>query len=156
VGAGVFGFLINLPIVSYFEIGTTLTPNHGHAAMFGVFGMLALAVLVYCLRAMISEEVWAGVERYFKTAFWGLNVGLALMIVLNLFPAGVVQLYDVIQNGYAHARSLDFTMSGFFHASEWVRMIGDVTFIVVGVIPIVIGTFLAVIRRRDDGREPTI
>ena len=43
VGAGVFGFLINLPIVSYFEMGTLLTSNHGHAAMFGVFGMLALA-----------------------------------------------------------------------------------------------------------------
>ena len=59
VGAGVFGFLINLPIVSYFEIGTTLTANHGHAAMFGVFGMLALAVLVFCLRAMQSDEAWA-------------------------------------------------------------------------------------------------
>ena len=56
VGAGVFGFLINLPIVSYFEVGTVLTPNHGHAAMFGVFGMLALAVVVFGLRALASDD----------------------------------------------------------------------------------------------------
>jgi nitric oxide reductase subunit B len=85
------------------------------------------------------------VERYFKTGFWGVNVGLALMVVLNLFPAGVVQLADVVQNGYAHARSVEFTMTGFFHASEWVRMIGDLTFILVGVVPILIGTLKAVL-----------
>jgi nitric oxide reductase subunit B len=145
VGAGVFGFLINLPIVSYFEIGTTLTPNHGHAAMFGVFGMLALAVLVYCLRTMATEAHWSSVERYFKTGFWGVNIGLALMIVLNLFPAGVLQLADVVQNGYAHARSAEFTMTGLFHTSEWVRMIGDLTFIVLGVVPILIGTLKIVV-----------
>mgnify|MGYP001765946034 CR=1 FL=1 len=144
LGAGVFGFLINLPIVSYFEMGTTLTPNHGHAAMFGVFGMLALAVLVYCLRAMTPDEVWPRIERFFKVGFWGLNVGLGLMIVLNLFPAGVLQLYDVVQNGYAHARSLEFTMTGFFHKSEWVRMLGDSIFILVGTVPVFIGTALAV------------
>lgn len=144
LGAGVFGFLINLPIVSYFEMGTTLTPNHGHAAMFGVFGMLALAVLVYCLRAMTPDEAWTRIEKFFKVGFWGLNAGLGLMIVLNLFPAGVLQLYDVVQNGYAHARSLEFTMTGFFHKSEWVRMLGDSIFILVGTVPVFIGTALAV------------
>ncbi len=88
VGAGVFGFLINLPIVSYFQIGTTLTPNHGHAAMFGVFGMLALAVLVFCLRAMQTDALWAKTVRFVRVGFWGLNVGLGLMILLDLFPAG--------------------------------------------------------------------
>ena len=71
VGAGVLGFLINLPIVSYFEIGTTLTPNHGHAALFGVFGMLALAVMVFCLRAMQSDAVWKGTEKFIRVGFWG-------------------------------------------------------------------------------------
>jgi nitric oxide reductase subunit B len=146
VGAGVLGFLINLPIVSYFEMGTTLTPNHGHAAMFGVFGMLGLAVLTFCLRAMLSERAWAGVEKYFKVGFWGVNVGLALMIILNLFPAGVAQLYDVLQHGYAHARSTDYTMHGFYHLSEWIRIVGDSTFLLLGSIPIAIGTVLAVVR----------
>ncbi|MCI4398551.1 MAG: nitric-oxide reductase large subunit [Acidobacteria bacterium] len=148
VGAGIFGFLINLPIVSYFEMGTTLTPNHGHAAMFGVFGMLALAVSLYALRAMVSDEDWASIEKYFKTSFWGLNIGLALMIILNLFPAGVVQLYDVVQNGYAHARSLEFTQHGFFHESEWVRIIGDMTFILFGALPFAAGVVKLVTMRR--------
>ncbi len=147
VGAGVFGFLINLPIVSYYEMGTTLTPNHGHAAMFGVFGMLALAVLVYAMRASVADALWGRVEKYFRVGFWGLNVGLALMVLLNLFPAGVVQLVAVIEHGYAYARSLEFTQAGFFHASEWVRMFADTVFIVAGVVPLVIATFIAVFGR---------
>src|SRR6185295_13347135 len=93
LGAGVFGFLINLPIVSYFEMGTTLTTNHGHAAMFGVFGMLALGVLVFCLRALADNRTWARSEKCVRIGFWGLNVGLALMVLLDLFPAGVMQLW---------------------------------------------------------------
>src|ERR1019366_7419992 len=100
VGAGVFGFLINLPIVSYFEVGTTLTANHAYAAMFGVFGMLALAVLVFCLRAMQSDTSWKGTEKFVRMGFRGSNVGLALMIILDLFPGGVIQLWDSIANGY--------------------------------------------------------
>jgi nitric oxide reductase subunit B len=66
------------------------------------------------------------------------------MIILNLLPAGVLQLADVVKNGYGHARSLEFTMTGFFHTSEWVRMVGDLTFILVGVVPLVIGTIRGV------------
>jgi hypothetical protein len=48
------------------EVGTLLTSNHGHAAMFGVFGMLALAVLVFCLRSMQTDAVWQGTVRYIR------------------------------------------------------------------------------------------
>ncbi|MDD2468107.1 MAG: cbb3-type cytochrome c oxidase subunit I [Desulfobulbus sp.] len=77
VGAGIFGFLINLPIVSCFEVGTLLTPNHGHAAMMGVFGMLALAITVFALRQVSTEKTWKKTEKYVRTSFWGLNAGLA-------------------------------------------------------------------------------
>src|SRR5512136_2070994 len=83
VGAGIFGFLINLPIVSYFEVGTILTPNHGHAAMMGVFGMLAMSLMVFALRQVLSDEQWTKPEKYIKVSFWGLNIGLLLMVVLN-------------------------------------------------------------------------
>jgi nitric oxide reductase large subunit len=116
IGAGIFGFLINLPIMSYFEVGTSLTPNHGHAALFGVFGMLALAVLVFCLRAMQSDATWKETEKFIRVGFWGANVGLALMIILDLFPGGVIQLWDSISNGYWHARRLTFLMGG---TSSW-------------------------------------
>jgi nitric oxide reductase subunit B len=138
VGAGVFGFLINLPIVSYFQIGTALTSNHGHAAMFGVFGMLALGVVVFCLRAVRDESVWTRSEPMIKTGFWGLNVGLGLMMLLDLFPGGVVQLWDSLTNGYWHARRLTFLMGGLFHRLEWVRVFADAVFLIFGVVPIVI------------------
>ncbi len=147
VGAGIFGFLINLPIVSYFEIGTTLTPNHGHAALFGVFGMLALAVLVFCLRAMQSDNAWKGTEKYIKIGFWGANLGLALMILLDLFPGGVLQLWDSIANGYWHARRLTFLTGGLYHKLEWVRMVGDMVFLVAGALPIAIGALRSVLKR---------
>jgi nitric oxide reductase subunit B len=147
VGAGIFGFLINLPIVSYFEVGTTLTPNHGHAALFGVFGMLALAVLVFCLRAMQSDAVWKGTEKFIRVGFWGANVGLALMVLLDLFPGGVLQLWDSIANGYWHARRLTFLMGGLYHTLEWVRMAGDMIFILVGAVPIALGVLRSVWKR---------
>ena len=147
VGAGIFGFLINLPIVSYFEVGTTLTPNHGHAALFGVFGMLALAVLVFCLRAMQSDAVWKGTEKFIRVGFWGVNVGLALMVLLDLFPGGVLQLWDSIANGYWHARRLTFLMGGLYHKLEWVRMAGDMIFILVGAVPLALGVLRSLWKR---------
>jgi len=147
VGAGVFGFLINLPVVSYFEVGTSLTANHAHAAMFGVFGMLALAVLVFCLRAMQSDAVWKGTEKFIRVGFWGANVGLALMVVLDLFPGGVIQLWDSIANGYWHARRLTFLMGGAYHKLEWLRMVGDLVFLFAGALPITLGALRSMWKR---------
>ncbi len=147
VGAGIFGFLINMPIVSYFEIGTSLTANHAHAAMFGVFGMLALAVMVFCLRAMQSDEVWKETEKFVRFGFWGLNVGLALMILLDLFPGGVLQLWDSVSNGYWHARRLTFIMGGTYHKLEWLRMVGDMVFLFAGALPITLGALRSVWKR---------
>ena len=147
VGAGIFGFLINLPIVSYFEVGTSLTANHAHAALFGVFGMLALAVLVFCLRAMQSDTTWKETEKFVRVGFWGANVGLALMIILDLFPGGVIQLWDSIANGYWHARRLTFLMGGTYHKLEWLRMVGDVVFLFAGALPITLGALRSMWKR---------
>jgi nitric oxide reductase subunit B len=138
VGAGVFGFLINLPIVSYYEVGTILTPNHGHAAMMGVFGMLAMALMVFALRQVSSDAHWGRVERLVRISFWGLNGGLALMVVTSLFPGGVLQLWDVLEHGYWHARSPAFSGQGLLLILEWVRLPADAIFIGVGVVPAVL------------------
>ncbi len=138
LGAGVFGFLINLPIVSYYEVGTLLTLNHGHAAMMGVFGMLALGLMMYTLRKLSTDEVWNKNEKFVRTGFWGLNIGLMLMVVLDMFPAGVLQLADVVNHGYWHARRLAFIDTGMFHTLEWLRIVADVVFIAAGAIPILI------------------
>ena len=143
VGAGMFGFLINLPIVSYYETGTLLTPNHAHAALMGVFGMLAIAMLVFVLRQTTSEERWPGIEKYIKFSFWGTNVGLAMMIVFSLFPNGVLQLLDVIEHGYWHARSFDYLNMERTRILEWMRVPGDLVFIIFGSIPLAIATVKA-------------
>jgi nitric oxide reductase subunit B len=143
VGAGMLGFLINLPIVSYYEVGTQLTPNHGHAAMMGVFGMLALALLVFVLRQTADDKTWPGIEKYVKYAFWGANAGLVLMLVMSLFPSGLLQLWDVLQHGYWHARSIEYIGSPRQHLIEWLRLPGDLVFIIFGAIPITIATFKA-------------
>jgi nitric oxide reductase subunit B len=153
VGAGIFGFLINLPIVSYYEVGTILTPNHGHAAMMGVFGMLAVALMVFAFRQVVSEKEWERLNKYVRLSFWGLNSGLALMVVTNLFPGGVLQLRDVLQNGYWHARSSQFLHQETMRLIEWFRLPGDMIFIVCGVIPLVIVALAAYRSARREGSE---
>lgn len=138
VGAGIFGFLINLPIVSYYEVGTILTVNHGHAALMGVFGMLALALMVFVLRQTSDEARWPAIEKYVKVGFFGTNIGLAMMVAFSLFPGGVLQVWDVIQNGYWHARSLAYTGSDTARLLEWLRLPGDLVFIFFGAVPLTI------------------
>ena len=153
VGAGICGFLINLPIVSYYEVGTQLTPNHGHAALMGVFGMLALALMVFVLRQTSSDDRWIGIEKYVKVGFWGTNIGLALMLAMSLFPGGVLQIWDVAQHGYWHARSLDYIGSERTRLFEWLRLPGDLVFILFGALPLVIASvkgWLSVCRQSPD------
>lgn len=150
LGAGVFGFLINLPIVSYYEVGTILTPNHGHAALMGVFGMLAIALLVFVLHQVTNPARWPAIERYIKVSFWGCNIGLLMMIAFSLFPAGVLQVWDVLQSGYWHARSFAYIGSERSHLIEWLRMPGDVVFIVFGAVPLLIASLKAYFGMRAD------
>ncbi|TAK30255.1 MAG: nitric-oxide reductase large subunit [Chloroflexota bacterium] len=135
LGAGVFGFLINLPIVSYYEIGTNLTVNHGHTAMFGVYGMLAIALLLFALRYIVRPDRWSTTAE--KISFWSLNVGLAWMAIFSLFPIGILQINDSVVNGYWHARSLEFVLGDVVHFLEWTRLPGDALMILGGTLPLV-------------------
>ncbi len=148
LGAGIFGFLVNLPIVSYYEVGTMLTPNHAHAALMGVFGMLAIALMVFVLRQTSDDEAWSGIEKYVKVAFWGTNIGLAMMVALSLFPGGVLQLWDVLEHGYWHARSLEYIGSARSHRIEWLRMPGDLVFIFAGAAPLAVAALKAYLHVR--------
>lgn len=134
LGAGIFGFLINLPIVSYYQHATYLTSNHGHAALMGVYGNLAIAALVFCARLLVKPERWN--DRLWSVSFWSLNVGLLLMLLLNIFPAGVYQLVQSIQHGFWYARSEATIQSSFFQMTTWARVVGDVVFVLGGVVPI--------------------
>ncbi len=135
LGAGVFGFLINMPIVSYYEHATYLTSNHGHAALMGVYGNLAVAAVLFCSRYLIKAEAWS--DTLIKTSFWGLNVGLFLMLVLNIFPAGLIQMAASYNHGFWFARSFEFVHSRLFQEFTWLRVVGDLVFVFGGVLPLV-------------------
>ncbi|KAB1141505.1 nitric-oxide reductase large subunit [Streptomyces luteolifulvus] len=152
LGAGVFGFLINLPIVSYYEIGTGLTANHAHAAMMGVYGMLAVGFAVFALRYLIPEHRWS--DRWPRLSFWSLNLGLAWMSFATLLPGGALQLYKVLDAGYADARSLGYLRGPTNTFLEWIRLPGDVVFIVGGVLPLLWMTWLGIRHRTTAARLP--
>jgi nitric oxide reductase subunit B len=135
LGAGVFGFLINLPVVSYYEIGTAFTANHGHGAMMGVYGMLAMGFFMFVARYFVPRD--RGSERAMRLSFWSLNVGLGLMVFVNLVPTGILQLYDAVANGYWHARTPEFFDQTTVRILEWLRLPGDLLFILGGIVPIV-------------------
>ncbi len=155
LGAGIFGFLINLPVISYYEIGTALTANHGHAAMMGVYGMLAVGLALFCIRYLIPEAHWP--ERAAKISFWCLNLGLAWMVFATLFPLGILQLYHSVGVGYYDARSLKFIGNPQNSMLEWLRFPGDVVFIVGGVMPLLYMCWLGVryqMRPRTQPAQP--
>ena len=142
-GAGVLGFIINLPIANYYEHGTYLTVNHAHAALMGVYGNLALAAILFCCQLLFKAESWrAGLIR---TAFWSINIGLLLMVFLDLFPAGIYQFNTVTEHGLWFARSSAFIESTGFQTLTWLRIIGGATFTVGGVIPL---TWFIINRRK--------
>jgi nitric oxide reductase subunit B len=135
LGAGIFGFLINLPIVSYYQIGTALTANHGHAAMMGVYGMLAVGLAMFAFRYVIPADKWP--EKWARMSFWCLNIGLAWMVFASLLPLGVLQLYHSVNEGYFEARSLGYITQPGNAVLEWLRLPGDVVFIVGGILPFI-------------------
>ena len=132
-GAGVFGLIINLPIINYYEHGTYLTVNHGHAALMGVYGNLSIAAVLFCSRHVITSRRWN--VRLLRSTFWAINVGLLLMVVMDTFPAGVLQFKSVVENGYWVARSQEFILGGPFQVLTWMRAVGGVLFFA-GVIPL--------------------
>ncbi|NQU50429.1 MAG: cbb3-type cytochrome c oxidase subunit I [Planctomycetes bacterium] len=135
MGAGVMGFMINLPIVNYFQHGTYLTVNHGHAALFGVYGNLAIASMLFCGRWIIGPQSWNA--KLLRRVFWSLNLGLVLMVVLDLFPVGLHQLLASMQVGYAYARSQDYQSGSVFQTLTWLRGVGVALFVCGGVIPLI-------------------
>ncbi|MBK9726653.1 MAG: cbb3-type cytochrome c oxidase subunit I [Saprospiraceae bacterium] len=133
-GAGVLGIIINLPIMNYFEHGTYLTVNHAHAALMGVYGNISLAALLFASRLMIKNIQWN--EQIVNFSFWSINIGLMLMVVLDLFPAGAIQFKNVVEQGLWFGRSSKFIDHGIFNSLTWLRGIGATVFFVGGVIPL--------------------
>ncbi|WP_196891729.1 nitric-oxide reductase large subunit [Aureivirga marina] len=125
LGAGVFGFMINPPIALYYVQGLNTTAVHAHTALFGVYGMLGMGLVLFCLR-IISKTNWN--EKPLKIAFWALNIGLIAMVALSLLPQGIIQTMASIEHGYWYARSSEVLYSDSMQIIKWLRVVGDVIF----------------------------
>ena len=127
VGAGVLGFLINPPLSLYYLQGLTTTPAHGHAALFGVYGMLGMGLLLLCRRDL-PRVAGAWSDRTLKWVFWLFNGGLAMMVFGSLLPQGVIQGLVSFERGYWHARSAELLHSPVMETLVWLRVPGDIVF----------------------------
>jgi nitric oxide reductase subunit B len=151
VGAGVLGFLINLPVVNYFEHGSFLTAAHGHGALVGVYGMLGIGLLLFALRDLTNPRWWN--DSLLKVSFWGLNLGLAGMILVTLLPIGLMQVGEAFTNGFWSARSFEFYRQPLVHMLLWLRILPDSVFIGVGVMPLAYFTVSAFFNQRRAGAD---
>jgi len=126
VGAGIFGFLINPPIALYYMQGLNTTPVHGHTALFGVYGMLGIGLMLFVLRDMNKEALWK--DRWIKYAFWSINIGLAAMVLISVLPIGLAQTVASVKEGLWYARSAEFLHQPAMLKLKWLRVIGDTIF----------------------------
>jgi nitric oxide reductase subunit B len=126
VGAGLFGFFINPPIALYYMQGLNTTPVHGHTALFGVYGMLGLGLMLFCLKGLASQQKWKTGALGF--AFWSINIGLAAMVLLSVLPLGLLQAWASVNHGMWYARSAEFMQTNLMETLRWLRVIGDTVF----------------------------
>jgi nitric oxide reductase subunit B len=126
VGAGIFGFLINPPIALYYMQGLNTTAVHAHTALFGVYGMLGIGLMLFVLRDMNLQPEWK--EKQLKFAFWTLNIGLLLMVLISLLPVGLMQTWASVKYGLWYARSAQFLNHPPMQTIRWLRVIGDTVF----------------------------
>ncbi len=128
LGAGIFGFVINPPIALYYMQGLNTTPVHGHAALFGVYGMLGIGLMLFVLRSLYRQQVWN--EKLLSFAFWAINIGLLLMIFLSILPVGFMQTVASVNEGMWYARSAEFMQQPILNTFRWLRIVGDTVFAV--------------------------
>jgi nitric oxide reductase subunit B len=126
LGAGIFGFVINPPIALYYMQGLNTTPVHGHTALFGVYGMLGIGLMLFVLRGLYNKYAWK--NGLLKFSFWSINIGLLLMVVLSVLPVGILQTIASVEQGMWYARSAEFLQQPVMQNLRWMRAIGDILF----------------------------
>lgn len=124
LGAGIFGFAINPPIALYYIQGLNTTAVHGHAALFGVYGILGIGLMMFMLRGLYPERQWN--DKLIGWAFWLTNIGLLVMVTISLLPIGIMQSVASIKEGYWYARSAEFMQTDIMHFLRWMRVPGDI------------------------------
>ena len=133
LGAGLMGSMINLPVINYYEHATFFTGGHAHGAMFGVKGNIALASILYCVQHVVEPEDWC--PNLVRTAFWSMNGGIALMMVLSMLPTGLYQFYQNIHYGSWYAPSGVIVEDEMIQNLAKMRSVGGKLFVWFGLLP---------------------
>lgn len=126
LGAGIFGFLINPPIALYYLQGLNTTAVHAHTALFGVYGMLGIGLMLFVLRSLYRPKIWN--NKLLSFSFWSINIGLLLMVLLSVLPIGLLQTVASVNEGMWYARSAEFMQQPDISTLKWLRVIGDTIF----------------------------
>src|SRR5690606_14051469 len=116
------------PIALYYMQGLNTTPVHAHTALFGVYGMLGIGLMLFCLKGLTSGHDWK--TGPLRIAFWCINIGLALMVLLSVLPVGLLQTVASVEHGVWYARSAEFLQGPWMDELRWMRVIGDTIFAV--------------------------
>jgi nitric oxide reductase subunit B len=149
VGAGLFGFMINPPIALYYMQGLNTTPVHGHTALFGVYGMLGMGLVLFTVKSIHPNLRWP--DRALKIAFWAINIGLGAMVIISILPVGLLQTWAAVEHGYWYARSAEFLQQPWVQGLKWMRAFGDSIF---GLGILALGLFILKLRLNKPAVEP--
>jgi nitric oxide reductase subunit B len=106
--------------------GLNTTPVHGHTALFGVYGMLGLGLMLFCVRGLMPGREWK--TGALKFSFWAINIGLLLMVTVSLLPVGLMQTWAAVNQGTWYARSAEFLQTPTMQTLRWLRVPGDTLF----------------------------
>jgi nitric oxide reductase subunit B len=90
-GAGLLGLAHTWPQVNKWTHGTLITAMHGHAAFYGAYAMIVLAMISYALPAMAPGRREEGTSLGYW-AFWLQLTGMFGM-TLSFATAGIGQVY---------------------------------------------------------------
>jgi nitric oxide reductase subunit B len=85
-------------------------------------------------------------KKVIRFSFWSINIGLMLMVVLDLFPAGAIQFKHVVEQGLWFGRSHHFIEGATFTTFTWLRGVGATIFYFGGVLPL---TWFVITRMRS-------
>lgn len=95
-------------------------------ALFGVYGMLGIGLTLFGLNGLTQHKVWK--TGTLKLAFWTINWGLALMVLISVPPVGFLQTLASVDKGMWFARSAEFLQGPGMETLRWLRVVGDTIF----------------------------
>lgn len=68
--------------------------------------MLGIGLMLFCLRGLTLRREWKTGALSF--AFWTINTGLALMVLLSVLPVGLLRTWASVEHEMWYARSAEF------------------------------------------------